>query len=399
MAIHWGGARRRARTPPRHAFALLMIGAGFALAMTAPLELIYARRLGAGVAALAVYIAAPGLGMLFVDVLGSHYVPRLDARVMVAMGIACFGVSAIGLGLAPSYLPLLPARALQGFGGGLLMGAALQATTRLNPVHDEALVTFNSAFLFGGALGSPAGGFAAGTVAGLAGYRMTFGLCAVLALAVAVGVLFWLPPLPPEPGTARPRIGLPALSGPPGVGPALLLGTLGDFLRGGVVYTALPLTGQLRHMSTGTIGLAVGLLLAVDILTVRLANPVLQRTGPLPGLIVALTAGIGLAATLALTHGPLTYVLASAGFGVVVAAATIVPPLVLVTFHKEDAAAGLASFRVTSGVGMLAGSTGSGAAVVGLGPTTVFLVIGGVLVGAVALARRVDRGFGAPATA
>jgi predicted MFS family arabinose efflux permease len=373
-----------------------MIAAGFALAMTAPLELIYARELGAGVIALAVYIAAPGIGMLLVDVLGSHYVPRLDARTMVALGIACFGISAIGLGIAGSFLPLLPARAVQGFGGGLLLGGALQATTRLNPVQDEALVTFNSAFLFGGALGSPAGGFLAGTVAGLAGYRMTFGLCAALALAVAVGVLVWLPPLPPEPGVGRPRIGLPILSGPPGVGPALLLGTLGDFLRGGVVYTALPLTGQLRHLSTATIGVAVGLLLAVDILTVRLAKPVLRRIGPLPGLIVALTVGVGLAATLALTHGPTTYVLASAGFGIVVAAATIVPPLVLVSFHAEDAAAGLASFRVTSGVGMLAGSTGSGAAVIGLGPTTVFLAIGGVLVAAVALARRVDRRLSAP---
>jgi predicted MFS family arabinose efflux permease len=377
-----------------------MVGVGFVMAMTAPIELIFARHLGAGVVALAIYTATPGIGMLLVDVLGSRFVPRLDARTVVAIGVGLFGVSSILLAVSPDYWPLLPARALQGLGGGFVLGAALQAAVRLNPIKHDALIAFNSAFLFGGVLGSPAGGYMAGTVAGLNGFRMTFATCAVL--SALVGCLVWrlLPPLPPAHGAGRARLGWPRLAGgPPGQGPAMLLGTLGDFLRGGVVYTALPLVGQARHLSTATIGVAVGLLMAVEIMTVRSAAVGLLRFGVVQGLVAALTGGIGLATLIAMSSGTAPFILASLGFGVVVAATTIIPPLILVSLNEEDAAAGLASFRVSSGIGMLIGSTGGGAAVVLFGPTAAFLAVASVLVVGVGLAGQIGRQLPEPAAA
>ncbi len=370
-----------------------MVGAGFVMAMTAPIEAIFARRLGADVVALALYIAMPGLGILVVDVLGSRFVPRLDARSMVTIGVGLFGLASILLATAPSYWPLLPARAIQGLGGGFMLGGALQAAVRLNPVKHDALIAFNSAFLFGGALGSPVGGYMADLVtAGLNGFRFTFVACAALSAAVAWCVWTLLPPLPPADTAGRPHFGLPRLAGgPPGQGAAMLLATLGDFLRGGVVYAALPLVGQARHLSTGTIGLAIGLLMAVEIITVRTAAFGLLRFGVVQGLVAALSGGIGLATLLALSSGPVAFILGAVGFGLVVAATTIIPPLILVSLNEEDAAAGLASFRVSSGIGMLVGSTSGGAAVVVLGPTTVFLCVAAVLGLGVVLAGQIGK--------
>ena len=400
MSVSREASRRAAATDGR-AFSVLMVGAGFVLAMTAPIEIIFARRLGAGVVALAVYIAAPGIGMLVVDVLGSRFVPRLDARAIVCIGLSLFAVSSISLAVAPSYWPLLPARAIQGLGGGFLLGGALQAAVRLNPVKHDALITFNSAFLFGGVLGSPAGGYMAGLVrAGLNGFRFTFVACAFLSAAVALSVWRLLPQLPPASDAGRAHFGWPRLtSGPPGQAPAMLLATLGDFLRGGVVYSALPLVGQARHLSTATIGVAIGLLMAAEIVTVRTAAVALLRFGIVRGLVAALVGGIGFVTLLALSHGSVLFVLGSVGFGVVVAAATIIPPIILVTLHEEDAAAGLASFRVSSGVGMVVGSTSGGAAVVVLGPTTVFLAVAAVLGIGVVLAGQIGKQLPQPAVA
>jgi MFS family permease len=318
---------------------------------------------------------------------------------VVVIGLLCFGLASVALGVSPSYLPLLPARAVQGLGGGLLLGAGLQAAFRLNPVRHEALIAFNSAFLLGGALGAPAGGYLAGLLPGLDGYRITFGICALLAFVVALCARWALPLLPPALGAGQPTIGWPRLVWAPGLGPALVLGTLGDFLRGGVVYTALPLAGQARHLSTATIGVAVGLLLAVEIITVRNAGPLLGRFGVARGMVAALSVGVVLTLVLAMASGRPAFVACAFGFGVVIAAATVIPPLILVSLNGEDAAAGLASFRVSSGIGMLVGSTGAGAAVVILGPKVVFLAIGGVLLVGVVLARRIGRHLPAPAAA
>ena len=371
-------------------FPALMVGAGFAMAMTAPIELLYARQFGVNAVALTAYIAMAGVGVMSVDVLGTRFVPRLDARTIMSAGTLCFALGCASLALSPSFWPLLPARAVQGFGSGLFLGAALQAAVRLHPVRHQALVAFNSSFLLGGALGAPVGGIIAGVMPGRAGFRLAFVVCVALSIVVALSQRARLDPLPAAVEAGRPVIGWPRLAGSPGLGPALLLGTLGDLLRGSVVYTALPLVGQARHLSTATIGVAVGLLLAVEIVAVRFSAPILVRFGPARCLAVALACGVGIAMTLALTDGPTSFLTCAACFGVVIAAATIAPPLVLVAVAGNDDAAGLASYRMASGVGMVAGSAGAGAVAAALGATPVFLVIAGVLALGVVLARNTE---------
>jgi predicted MFS family arabinose efflux permease len=363
-----------------------MTAAGFVVAMTAPLELIYARRLGAGVIALALFIVMPATTVLLVDVFGTRFVPRLDSRGTLTIGIFIFALSSFALGASPTFPPLIAGRALQGFGGGLVLGAALQAAVRVNPDRQHALGSFNGAFLLGAALGAPAGGFIASLAPGTSGYRLAFGVCGILALLVALALRTALPPLPPHSGSGVAKIGLPRLSGSPGIGAALALGMLGDFLRGGVVYTALPLAGQARHLSTVTIGVAVGLLSAVEILTLRNAARFFKRFGVKAFLLAALGLGVVVAGALAVAEGRLTFVAGAVLFGMVVAGATIAPPLLIVALSDDDPASGLASYRIASSVGMLVGSTGAGAAMAAIGASGVFLAVAAVLLGGLVLA-------------
>jgi predicted MFS family arabinose efflux permease len=376
-----------------------MMAAGFVVSMTAPIELLYARRLGAGAVALAIYIAVPGAGVLVVDVLGTRFVPRLDARAALATGVLLFGVSGAALGASPGFLGLIPARALQGLGSGLLLGAALQAAVRVDTDRERALGGFNSAFLLGAALGAPAGGLLTGLVPGTAGYRVTFGICALVSGVVAVSILAALPPLPPVLGVGLATIGLPRFSGGPGIGLALILGMLGDFLRGGVVYTLLPLAGQARHLSTATIGVAIGLLSGVEILTMRNSARLFRRFGIVPCLLAALGIGVAIASSLALATGRTAFVAGAFVFGVVLAGATVAPQLVIVALHDDDPASGLASYRISSSVGMVVGSTGAGAAVAAIGASGVFVAVAGVMAGGVGLAYGVGRRLARPSSA
>src|SRR6202011_1203335 len=116
--------------------------------------------------------------------------------------------------------------------------------------------------------------------------------CAVASVMVALCMRVTLAALSPAADSERPVIGLPRFRGSPGIGPALLLATVGDFLRGGVVYTTLPLAGQARPPSTATSGTAVGLLLGVEILTLRVAGPLLVRFGVVRCLVTALSGGV-----------------------------------------------------------------------------------------------------------
>ncbi len=124
------------------------------------------------------------IGVIVVDVFGSRFVPSLDARVALIAGLFLFGVACIGMGLAPGGVVLMSSRVLQGLGGGMVLGAGLQAAVRVRPGEvAQSLGRFNAAFLFGGAVGSPGGLLVAGIIDGRAGYQVAFVVTGALALA------------------------------------------------------------------------------------------------------------------------------------------------------------------------------------------------------------------------
>jgi MFS family permease len=371
----------------------LMAASGVTMSLTAPLEVLFIREISRSSLYIAIFMLTSGLGVIVIDVFGTRFVPGLDAKVALTIGLALFGASCIGMGLAPDGILLMSSRAMQGFGGGMLLGAGLQAAVRVRTVTGDptrALGRFNAAFLFGGAVGSPGGLLVAGLIAGGAGYQIAFVVTGALALLVAVLLVVALPSLAAPPGGPRPRIGLPRFGKTPGGSAALVLAMSGDFLRGGVLFTALPLAGAARDYSTITISLAIALMSGVEIAVLTVSYRIIRRVGVIAVLIASFALGALCATLLALTHGADIYLAVSVLFGVSLAGATASLP-VLVVAQVGNSSAGLAKFRISAGIGILAGTVGCAVLGTQIGVAALFALVAIVLLGSMQLARLVGR--------
>jgi MFS family permease len=379
--------------PQSRWFLPLMAASGVTMSLTAPLEVLFVREIWHSSLYVGVFMLSAALGVIVVDVFGTRFVPGVDARVALTMGLCLFGMACIGMGLASGGIVLITSRVMQGFGGGMVLGAGLQAAVRVD-LHSEdvarSLGRFNAAFLFGGAVGSPGGLLVAGIIDGRAGYEVAFVVTGALAVIVAAALTAALPRLAAPPGLPPPRIGLPRFVRTPGSGAALALAMSGDFLRGGVLFTALPLAGAALAYSTITITAAIALMSGVEILVLAVAYRVIRNIGVVALLIASFSLGVLCAALIALIPSPTTYLVASALFGVSLAGATASLP-VMVVAQVGESSAGLAKFRISAGIGMLAGSVGCAVLEAQIGIAALFALIAIVLLGSARLALVVGR--------
>lgn len=356
------------------------------MSLTAPLEVLFVREFSHSSAYIGVFMLSAAIGVVVVDVFGSRFVPSLDARAALIAGLFMFGVACVGMGLAPGGIVLMTSRVLQGLGGGMVLGAGLQAAVRVQPGDvAQSLGRFNAAFLFGGAVGSPGGLLVAGIIDGRVGYQVALVVTGALALLVAGALAGALPSLAAPIGMPPPRIGLPRFGRTPASGAALVLAMSGDFLRGGVLFTALPLAGAARDYSTMTITLAIALMSGVEIIVLSVAYRLIRYVGMVPMLIASFGLGTLCAALLALMPSATTYLVTSALFGVSLAGATASLP-VLVVAQVGESSAGLAKFRIAAGIGILVGSVGCAVLATQVGIAALFALIAIVLLGSAQLA-------------
>lgn len=370
-----------------------MAAAGVTMSLTAPLEVLFVREFSRSGTYIGIFMLSAAVGVIVVDVFGTRFVPSLDARAALTVGLVLFGVACIGMGLAPGGTLLMASRVLQGFGGGMLLGAGLQAAVRVDPSTGDlarSLGRFNAAFLFGGAVGAPGGLLVAGIIEGRVGYQVALVVTGALALLVGAAVGGALPSLAAPAGMPRPRIGLPRFDKTPGSGGALVLAMSGDFLRGGVLFTALPLAGAAREYSTLAITLAIALMSGVEIVVLTVAYQLIRHLGVVVMLVASLVLGTVCATLLALEPGVTTYLVVSALFGISLAGATASLP-VLVVAQVGDSSAGLAKFRISAGIGILCGSVGCAILATEIGIAELFAVIAVALLGGAGLAHFVGR--------
>jgi MFS family permease len=386
-------------------FLPLMAATGVTMSLTAPLEVLFVREFWHSSTYIGVFMLSAAGGVIVVDVFGTRFVPSLDARVALVAGLCLFGVACIGMGVTPGGILLMASRVLQGFGSGMVLGAGLQAAVRVDattnansrvasspPSEDLArsLGRFNAAFLFGGAVGSPGGLLVAGIIDGRAGYQVAFVVTGALAVVVAAALAAALPSLAAPQGMPPPRISLPRFDRTPGSGAALVLAMSGDFLRGGVLFTALPLAGAAREYSTVTITMAIALMSGVEIVVLSVAYRFIRHTEVVAVLIASFALGMLCATLLALIPSATTYLVASALFGVSLAGATASLP-VMVVAQVGESSAGLAKFRISAGIGLLAGSVGCAVLEAQIGIAALFALIAIVLLGSAQLAHIVGR--------
>jgi len=390
------------RSPSRW-FLPLMAVTGVTLSLTAPLEVLFAREFSRSSVYIGVFMLSAAVGVILVDIFGTRFVPGLDARVALIAGLSMFGMACIAMSVVSGGIPMMAARILQGFGGGMVLGAGLQAAVRVGRVADSAIVTdspttdlvkslgrFNAAFLFGGAVGAPGGLLIAGIIDGRVGYQVALAATGVLALLVAAALTFALPLLPAPPGVPSPRLSLPQLRGKPGGAGALVLAMSGEFLRGGVLFTALPLAGAARGLSTLTITAAIAVMCATEIAVLAFAHRIIRRVGVFALLIGSLVLGVCNATLIALAPGATTYLIAAALFGISLAGATASLPVIVVA-QVGESAAGLARFRVSAGVGQLVGMVGCAVLGTQVGISALFAVIAVILLGCARLSHVMAR--------
>ena len=151
-----------------------------------------------------------------------------------------------------------------------------------------------------------------------------------------------------------------------------------DFLRGGVLFTALPLAGAARDYSTITITVAIALMSGIEIVVLAFAHRIIRRIGVVALLIAAFALGMLCATLIAAIPGATTYLVASALFGVSLAGATASLP-VLVVAQVGESSAGLAKFRISAGIGQLAGMVGCAVLASQIGITALFATIAVIL--------------------
>jgi predicted MFS family arabinose efflux permease len=374
-------------------FLPLMAASGVTMSLTAPLEVLFVREFWHSSTYIGVFMLSAAVGVIVVDVFGTRFVPSLDARIALVAGLSLFGVACIGMGVASGGIVLMASRVLQGFGGGAVLGAGLQAAVRVDLARGDiarSLGRFNAAFLFGGAVGSPGGLLVAGVIDGRAGYQVAFVVTGALAVLVAAILAAALPSLAAPAGMPPPRIGLPRFGKTPCSGAALILAMSGDFLRGGVLFTALPLAGAAREYPTITITVAIALMSGVEIVVLSVAYRIIRHIGVVAVLMASFALGMLCATLLALIPSATTYLVASALFGVSLAGATASLP-VMVVAQVGESSAGLAKFRISAGIGLLAGSVGCAVLETQIGIAALFALIAIVLLGSAQLARVVGR--------
>jgi len=392
-------------------FLPLVTVTGVVTSLTAPLEVLFARQFAPGGLRLGAFMVAASAGVVVVDVLGTRLVPALDSRSGLAAGLAVFGVACVGMGLASTEAALITARALQGLGGGLVLGCGLQAAVRVphrsrvraprRPGAAETagsspgaapaseLARFSAALLFGAAVAAPLGLAFAGALSGMRGYRAAL-LGTGAAALVTAALCLLLPALGAPAGTPAPRLGLPDLRGGTASASSLVLATSGDFLRGGVLFTALPLAGAARGYPTLTISEAIAAMSGTEILVLLVAARLVALLGVAALLQVALVVSGVSAAILVFADEPPAFLAVSALFGAALAGATVTLPL-LVIAQSQGSAAGLARYRICAGAGMLAGSTGCAVLAEEVGVQPLFLTVALLLLLLVPLARRIRR--------
>lgn len=372
-----------ASTFDQRRFLGLVVLAGVGFGMTAPLTVLYAESFGANDTVAGFTVSSIALTLLVVDVLGTRVVPRVDGRFTIAFSLVVFGLGSVAMGCSLELWQVIATRMFQGIGAAFFMGGALQVVVRHAPPDQSGrtIGSFNAAWFGGVAVGPSVGGFIATHGEGRTGMRVAFWVCGAICFAVAAAARFGLDPIP---SPTRPRVSLP--QAPRAVvglrmWPPLLLAGLGQFVRGGLMYTVIPLVGtRTLGLGTGGVGVALSVMALVDLAAMRFGGALADQVGRGRVLCLALASGGGVAALAPLVAGLAAFCLWCAALGVVVGVMWVVPVAVVVDV-AEVPETGLSVYRIGADVGQLTGSTGAGAMIALGGTIGAALAFGAVFVG------------------
>ncbi len=279
-----GGPRRDARVL---AAAVFLASPG--LAIVAPLVADIRDAFGVGNLEAGLVVSVFAIARLAVDLPAGYLADRVPKRTMTIAGFTLLTAGSLVAAASPSFWLLLAGRALTGLGSGVIMTTAITwAGVLAPPGRQTPLISTIEASWMTSATVSPAIG---GAVAALAGWRATFVYCAVAALASA-GLLALLAAGASREGgeaggPARSRHGAPRLLASRPVVAAYAAGFTIFFNRNGVRNTLLPLfAGSVVGLNPAEIGLVVAVVAGVTVAATLAGGRLADRWGRKPVLLL-----------------------------------------------------------------------------------------------------------------
>ncbi|MGI8407328.1 MAG: MFS transporter [Actinomycetota bacterium] len=287
---------------------VVMMGFGMAL----PILPLYARSLGASIAAAGLFASMFGLVRLAMDLGGGPLVDRFGERLIAPAGLAIYGVGTLVAGLAPTLPAAIFSWALGGAGSALFFAAQFSYVIKASP--KELMARVLSVFYASFNAGLIAGGVLTGVIINFWGIAGPLRVYAVLLLGAAVLYRRVVPPVErraEQEAEAREDIGAPQtkrfnglleLFKTRGFFMVMLVQFSYMFMVTAIFDTLLPLFAkESLEMSEAGVGFLFGIAIAAELTVLYPTGLAADRHGRrivmIPGLIALIitTSWLGLA--------------------------------------------------------------------------------------------------------
>lgn len=348
-------------------FTGLNVLTGLTLGFTAPLTAVLAIQLGASAFAAGLLVATLTGVVLVLDVVGTRFLPYLEPRRSITLGMLLWSAGSFATAVAPDVEMMTAARVGQGLGLALQAAAAPQLAVKLGGLGrvGAAIGRFQAAMTLGSSVAPLTGGAVAAIGLGTFGPRLAFGVCGGLAALCALGAWLFLPTLRSH---VRPRFGRPRLPGMhrPRALLALAIGATGQGARGALALTVIPIVAAEHVGATGSlIGAHLTAMYLVEVLTMAVAGTWSDRAGRRPTVLLGTVAGVlGVLVLGAATWWASLPVLFAAALPLGIAGGCMLGllPAVLVDLAGGPEV-GLAATRISRDLGFTGCTVGAGAAI------------------------------------
>ncbi|MDQ1485240.1 MAG: transporter, family, multidrug resistance protein [Actinomycetota bacterium] len=393
MSIAAIGAKPFRGLPPEVA---ALSGVAFCVAVgfgvVAPAIPLFAHTFGVGRAEVGAVLSAFAF-MRLASALGvGRAIDAVGERVVLASGIAIVAVSSALAGLAHSYLQLLVLRGIGGIGSAMFSVSAMGLLLRVvaPTQRGRSVGLFQGGFLLGGISGPAIGGpLAAWSIRApffvYAGTLVAAGLVAMIGLRNS--------PLAPKPNSSdadQPRrTGLAEALRQPSYRAALSANLADAWAAMGVRNTLVPLfVVESLHRGTGWVGAGFAVVAATNAAVLIPGGHLVDRRGRRP-VIVAGCVIAGLAMVLlAVAPDIVGYIAAMLLFGIGSGLLDVAPAAVVGDVAGKRGGTVVAAFQMAGDAGSVSGPIIAGSVADTWSYGTAFLVTGGVLLAAGALAAR-----------
>lgn len=330
--------------------------------LIAPILPLYAQKFAVSTTLVGFLITSQAIPRIFTSLPAGRLADRVGANRLLAAASGIVTLSALGAGLAPSYVILLLSQLLQGFGSAISHTAGLTYAANVSQKGNRAryMSIYQGSFLLGNSVGPAIGGITAEWF----GYRAPFFIYTVVAFLVGVWMLLRLPDSrrTDEEVTSSTKEktdfagSMQSIIAQPGVLLVSLIGLFAAYTRAGSRNMALALLGEELGLSESQIGLTMTVIFIMTVFSLYIAGNLADRYGTKAILVPSwLVLPIGLILLPAAQNFGI-FMLGAVIYGLAAGVGTPVPVAYIANVVREESQGiALGFYRTLTDIGMLLG--------------------------------------------